>query len=204
MHAGKLSMESIADFVHEVIKEEQLDNTILFGHSMGGYAAMAFLASHPEKLDGISLVHSSAKADSEEKKEIRQTANNFINLHGKELFLKNLIPKLYSSLQNYSHEKEQHLAMAMQYSNEQIIACYKAMMERPDRTHLLSQTNIPIQFIAGRADQSIALTDVLEQSKLVKLEILEGIGHSSMFENPKLLLAAIIGFADDILASFKS
>ena len=59
------SMEFIATFVNEILEQEAIEKTILFGHSMGGYAAMAFAEIFPQKLLGLSLVHSSAQADLE-------------------------------------------------------------------------------------------------------------------------------------------
>ena len=147
-------------------------------------------------------MHSSAQADNEDKKKVRQTAINFIQKNGKEGFLKTLIPKLYGSLSDYQIEKAQHLKMAMQYTNEQIIACYAAMMNRLDRKNVLTNSSFPIQFIGGKEDQSIDYNNLISQSELCQqsdLHVYEGIGHTSMNENPKILLASIIGFTDDIL-----
>ena len=40
----------------------------MIGHSMGGYITLAFAEKFPEKLKGLGLFHSTAYADSEEKK----------------------------------------------------------------------------------------------------------------------------------------
>jgi pimeloyl-ACP methyl ester carboxylesterase len=81
------------------------------------------------------------------------------------------------------------------------------MKNRKDRTHILSEINIPVQFIAGKKDLSIAFENIIQQSKkcnTADLCIFEDIGHTSMHENPKILLEAIIGFIDDKFPHSKS
>lgn len=196
------SMESIATYVNDILIQENISQTILFGHSMGGYASMAFAEKYSDKLIGLSLVHSSASADTVEKKKVRDKAIEYIRKNGKDGFFKTLIPKLYGSLKEFTEEKMEHLKMASAYSSEQIIACYTAMKDRPDRKHVLKQLNFPIQFIGGKEDLSVAFNDLEYQAQLCRksyLTLFECVGHSSMNEKPKNLLEAIIGFTDDTL-----
>lgn len=197
-----LSMEAIAEFIFEILEQEQIKKTILFGHSMGGYAAMAFAEKYNDKLMGLSLVHSSAAADTEEKKNVRQKAIAHIKKNGSEGFFKGLIPKLYGSLSDFTLEKKKHFMMANQYDAAQAIACYEAMKKRPDRQHVLSSIGCPVQFIGGAEDVSVHFKDLEKQAALcsrASLTIFEGISHTSMHENAFLLKEAIIGFIDDIL-----
>lgn len=198
----EFSMEAIADYVFDILEYEGIEKTILFGHSMGGYAAMSFAEKYNDKLIGVSLVHSSARADTADKIKIRISAIEFIQKNGKKQFLKTLIPKLYASNNQKHSSQKWHLEMANQYSDTQLIACYAAMMNRTDKVSLLSLLPFPIQFIGGREDLSIDYKDLTAQATLCKkpiLTIFEEIGHTSMFENPLLLKEAIIGFTDDIL-----
>ena len=68
----ELTMEYMAASIKEVLDKENISKAVLAGHSMGGYTAMQFAASYPEMIRGISLVHSLASADTEEKKENRK------------------------------------------------------------------------------------------------------------------------------------
>ena len=202
------SMEAIAHFVNEVLDQEGIEKVILFGHSMGGYAAMAFAELFPEKLRGISLVHSSASDDSDEKKDVRNQAIKFVQENGKTFFLKTLIPKLYADGGNsFPDEKEAHLESAMHYSDSQIIACYEAMKNRKDRTPLLSEFTFPVQFILGKEDLSIPYKQGIHQAQscsITYLSLFEHVGHTSMVENPHGLLQSIIRFSYDIYNHFHS
>ena len=63
---------------------------------MGGYITLAFAEKYPGQLSALGLFHSSAFADSEEKKAIRRKGIDFIKQHGAFEFLKTSTPNLFS------------------------------------------------------------------------------------------------------------
>jgi pimeloyl-ACP methyl ester carboxylesterase len=81
------TMEDNADAVHSVLSELGIRKSILVGHSMGGYVALAFAELYPEYVKGLALLNSTARADSEERiedraiKAVKHSFINFISLH---------------------------------------------------------------------------------------------------------------------------
>jgi len=67
-----LTMEWFADFIKAIAEEEGLKMFHLFGHSMGGYIALAFAERYPEMLQKFGLFHSNPLADSQEKIKSRE------------------------------------------------------------------------------------------------------------------------------------
>ncbi len=65
------SMELLAQSVKAVLNKAGVRRYIIVGHSMGGYTALAFAELYPENVSGLCLFHSTAYADSEEKKKDR-------------------------------------------------------------------------------------------------------------------------------------
>ena len=65
------SMELFAECIQQLLLELNIDKFTLIGHSMGGYAALALSEICPKKIDHLILFHSTAKADSEPKKNDR-------------------------------------------------------------------------------------------------------------------------------------
>src|SRR5690348_5403533 len=63
-----ISVDNYADCIHALLKEEQIEQCILLGHSMGGYITLAFAEKFAYLLKAFGFVHSTAFADSEEKK----------------------------------------------------------------------------------------------------------------------------------------
>ena len=54
------TMETIAKCVKAVMDSLRLKKYVLIGHSMGGYAGLAFADLFPDNLKGLCLFHSSA------------------------------------------------------------------------------------------------------------------------------------------------
>ena len=83
-----LSIESMAEAVTEILKSADIQQAVIIGHSMGGYIALAIAEKHAEMMKALGLFHSSAFADSEEKKNTRRKNIQFIRSHGSYEFLK--------------------------------------------------------------------------------------------------------------------
>lgn len=193
-----MSMEGLAavmkELAEEVLGEEKF---ILVGHSMGGYIALAFAEKYPQMLSGFGLFHSSAFADSEEKKETRRKAIEVIRERGAFSFLKTATPNLYAPLTKEQKPElvEEHIGSTRQFSPEALIAYYEAMMQRPDRTQVLRDTPLPVLFILGRHDTAVPPEDGLKQCHLPRhshVHLFENSGHMGMVEeaekaNEKLL-----------------
>ena len=57
------TMDLIAKCVKAVMDDLRLKKYVIIGHSMGGYAGLAFADLFPDNLKGLCLFHSSAYAD---------------------------------------------------------------------------------------------------------------------------------------------
>jgi pimeloyl-ACP methyl ester carboxylesterase len=55
-HATVHTYPALADDLLEFIEEQELENIILVGHSMGGKAAMSFALEHPELIEKLVIV----------------------------------------------------------------------------------------------------------------------------------------------------
>jgi pimeloyl-ACP methyl ester carboxylesterase len=181
------SMEDHADALAEIITDLELEKATLIGHSMGGYIALAFAEKYPEKLNALGLFHSSAYADTEEKKATRKKGIEFIKEHGVAKFQEQTIPNLFSDLtrKNNPGLVEEIIARFSNLKEESLVDYYQAMMERPDRSSVLKNIGNPVLFIAGEGDKTIPLNLMLEQSHLPGLSyfhILKNSGHMGMLE----------------------
>jgi len=204
MPQEEITMELLSDFVSEILIQEQIDQFILMGHSMGGYIALAFAEQHEDQLLAFSLVHSSAYEDNEEKKENRRKSIKLIANDGKEVFLSAMIPNLYSetSKNRLKNEMANHLTMAMGISSNALQAYYNAMILRPSRIHVLRNTKLPVQFVIGKEDKAIPFDQSLKQCyipQISKVDILDEIGHSSMVESPDKLSSILNSFCKYVL-----
>jgi pimeloyl-ACP methyl ester carboxylesterase len=171
----------------------------VLGHSMGGYIALAMAEAFPGCMEKMGLLHSTAFADSEAKKETRQQSVEFIGQHGPAAFLATAIPGLFapSFAKGFPEKVNQLIAQGSSFSADALMAYTRAMMTRPDRSALLKMTGIPTLFVMGTEDKAAPMQDVLQQSHLPAhslVRILRGIGHMGMLEDPEAFSAAVISF----------
>src|SRR6476469_2448198 len=66
------TMDRFAALIKEIIIRESISSFFLFGHSMGGYIALAYAEKFSSDLKGLGLLHSTSYPDSEEKKTVRK------------------------------------------------------------------------------------------------------------------------------------
>lgn len=183
-----MTMEGMAETLKFLLEQElKEDFLILIGHSMGGYITLAFVDKYPGVVKSFGLFHSSAFADNEEKIATRKKGIEFIIKNGAMEFLNTSIPNLYApkTKEERSALIEQHKRASERFTKAALIAYYESMIERPDRTNVLKNTNVPVLFILGRYDTAIPIQDGLKQVHMPKqafVYLLENSGHMGMIE----------------------
>ena len=193
------TIEFYADCIYALLKNENIDACIMLGHSMGGYITLAFAEKYPQLLKGFGFVHSTAFADSEEKKQNRQRGIELMDQYGSYAFLKNTTPNLFSNKFKKEHPRKINslIERGNNFSKDALQDYYRAMMQRPDRTAVLKNSKIPVLFIIGTEDTAAPMQDVLKQVHLPEIayiHILENTAHMGMWEASEKLNTAILEF----------
>ncbi|MDP4260887.1 MAG: alpha/beta hydrolase [Bacteroidota bacterium] len=184
-------------------RREGLGEVALIGHSMGGYIVLAFAEKYPERLSAFGLFHSTAYADTEEKKAVRRKGIEFIREHGAFEFLKNTTPNLFSPItKQYSPALVSQFVESLRgFSADTLIAYYESMIKRPERLSILRSVQVPVLFIIGEQDNAIPLQDGLKQCHLPAksyIHILHQSGHMGMLEEAEKSNKALEHFLSDI------
>jgi len=192
------TMDSMAEAIMHMLYHLNIDKCFVIGHSMGGYVALAFLEKYPKLVKGISLFHSSPFADTEEKKHSRDREIELIKA-GKKAQIYNLhTPKTFAdeNVSRFTEQIEKLKSTAKKTDNNGIIAVLEGMKARPDRSGLLKNTLVPVQYIIGAKDNFIPMQilDKLELPKGTDIVVLENSGHMGMFEEKEKSLEAITRF----------
>ncbi len=184
-----MSMEGMADVIKAILDKEGLSQINLIGHSMGGYITLAFAEKYAVYLSAFGLFHSSSYADNEEKKAARKKGIEFVNQHDAYSFFKTSTPKLFSPQTKQQNPAlvEDFVRSLHNFSSEAVVSYYEAMMKRPDRTHVLKTSILPVLFVIGEHDSAIPVQDSLEQAHLPEISyihLLHQSGHMGMLEEP--------------------
>jgi pimeloyl-ACP methyl ester carboxylesterase len=196
-----MSMEGLAEVIKKILEASpsrhggtkggasprSKTGAVLIGHSMGGYITLAFAEKYSTYLSAFGLFHSTAFADSDEKKEIRKKGIEFVQKHGAFEFLKTSSPNLFSPVTKDQKPEliDDFIRSLQNFSSEAVISYYKAMMQRPDRTNLLKTTPLPVLFVLGKYDNAVPFNDSLKLAHMPEkayIHILYLSGHMGMLE----------------------
>ena len=184
------SIEEYANSVIAVIEQLKLPNFFILGHSLGGYVALAIAELHPDYIRGFGMIHSHPYKDPEAKVKDRQKQIEFIESHGHLLYLKQLIPKLFtarfSSSNPFTIDTLIHRASRINVKG--IVDALVAMMTRPDRSNVLKNCNYPVLFIIGKEDETIPPHFNLSQillPRISSIHLLDKVAHMAMFESSR-------------------
>ena len=192
-----MSIEGMAEVMKAILLEEKIETCSMAGHSMGGYISLAFAEKYPQLISSIALVHSTAFADSEEKKANRLKSIEFVKKNGAFEFLKAVITDLFTETWYVNNRQfvEDLIEKSKIFSDEAIIAYYQAMINRPDRTAVLKNINKPVLFIIGEHDKAIPFQQSLQQCYLPaqsNIHILRNSAHMGMWEEAEKLNTSLI------------
>jgi pimeloyl-ACP methyl ester carboxylesterase len=184
------SMELLARAVKAVMDHLKLKKYILVGHSMGGYAALAFAELFPDNLKGICLFHSTSYADSEEKKRDRTRSVKLVKADAN-VYTRTTIKNLFGVKHIDKHHREISFAqkIAGKTSKRGIVSSLEGMKDRPNRDIVLSFSEYPVMMIIGRYDAILPMQSLLNQCDFIPSKyvlLLENDGHMGFLENPKV------------------
>ncbi len=198
---ASFSIADVASNVLEWLNELQIETCIAIGHSLGGYVTLAMAEQAPEALKAFGLFHSTAYADTEDRKLSRNKVIEFVSKHGVQPFIDSFIPPLFFDRSN------KHILplvrLASQTRIETLMAYVKAMRDRPDRINVLQHFERPVLFIAGEQDGGISPESIRKQTERVAagtVYILPEVAHMGMFEKEAETLSQVREFVRATLA----
>jgi pimeloyl-ACP methyl ester carboxylesterase len=197
------TIDDVAEAIHTWMLEKSYTQPVIVGHSLGGYVTLALAGQQPMSIAGMCLFHSTALADSSEKKQSRNKVLEFIEKQGVHAFTSSFISQLYADPQHSSIIAVKKIAVE---STKEIVTGYTcAMRDRKDRTDVVKSFSRPILLIAGEKDQGIPPDTILQQASLnsnAEAFILPEVAHMGMFEAPEACVKKIQKFLEKCLVTF--
>ena len=193
------TMEYLADTLRGMLDTLGIERCTMVGHSMGGYAALAFCERYPERLDGIVLLSSTPNADSDEKKSNREREIALVKAGKKEL-LARTAPEAGFAEENRRAMRDyiDDLCETVHITEDAgIVALLNGMIRRKDMNGMLRESKVPQLFILGCRDGYITEETAEKmiaghpQASVVRLE---HSGHMGFLEQPQECAEAILDF----------
>lgn len=194
------SLDEVADDVAGLLDRLGLDRVVLGGLSMGGYATMAFLRRHPERVRAVVLADTKAGADAEAAAANRERIAARLDAEGTtDALLEDVLPPLLgpTTLRDRPWTAGRVHGLVEHSSPPAAAWAQRAMSSRPDSLATLREVAVPALVIRGAEDalsseeDSRAMADALPGGELV---VLDGVGHLSAVEDPPAFAAALSDF----------
>ncbi|MCE7055366.1 alpha/beta hydrolase [Algoriphagus sp. AGSA1] len=197
-------LEDVAVQLKEWMEEQNIQNPIVIGHSLGGYVTLALLELMGAKLKGVGLFHSTAFADDEEKKGMRDRTLIFLKKHGVDTFVTSFVPPLIPEQKQEELQEEitRAIEQAKQSTLEGLLAYTKAMRDRIDRFEVLRDYTGPKLMIAGTEDGAVKIdASRAHKPAITHYHELNGVGHLGMIEQKNKCIELLREFCGKITDS---
>ncbi|MGB8358235.1 MAG: alpha/beta hydrolase [Bacteroidales bacterium] len=197
------TMEFIAGAVRAVMNDTGEKKVLLAGHSLGGYATLAFAEKYPELLAGYVLFHSHPYADSPETILKRKREIEVVKAGKKDLMYPANISMMFAerNLEIMPAAVTRLREIASHNPAEGIIALLNGMIVRHSRTNVVESGELPLLWILGRWDRYFSPGNAVRDIKLpsnARVEILENSGHLGFVEETELSAELIRIFASGL------
>jgi pimeloyl-ACP methyl ester carboxylesterase len=194
--------DTFSPILHELILKLNIHQKIIvLGHSMGGYAAMAFAAKFPDLIEKLILMHSPVQQADEPSIKLRNREAMLIEKGKKELLLQatissNFAPENSDRFPNVVHALYQSASQVSQLGALQSII---AMNTRSNYLNFLQTSPFPIFIMIGEQDMVYDSADQLKDALTIpkaKTLWLKESGHLGFFEEENKVFEGLNEFLE--------
>jgi pimeloyl-ACP methyl ester carboxylesterase len=180
-----------------------IQQVVLCGLSMGGYASFAFLRKYPQRVSGLILADTRPGADTLEAQANRENVARIAETQGTGAIADLQVPRVISEYTRLHHpEVEMRVRQMIEAATVQgIAAASRGMAQRADSTDLLAHISCPTLVIVGEQDALTPPSVAQEYASQItgaQLFVITNAGHLSNLEQPEAFLQAIRGFLGSI------
>ncbi len=193
------TMEDFADDVAELMNQLGMQQAILCGLSMGGYAIFAFLRKYLQRVKGLILADTKPEADNAATQASRAQVAQLALSQGPEAIAEQQIPRLLSQYtRDQQPDVELHVRHMMNVALAQgIAAAARGMAQRADATDLLTSIPCPTLVITGEHDSITPPSMVrawAEQITNAQFVVIPRAGHLSNLEQAETFTTIMQNF----------
>ncbi len=189
--ADEPSLDRVADDVAALLDAKGLDRVVLGGLSMGGYAAMAFLRRHADRVHALVLADTKASPDPPQARERRLQMADAVSGDGElSVLVDDMLPALVGRT---THERRGLVlgrvrALAQAAPAAAVAWAQRAMAARPDSFDTLRATAVPALVVVGDEDVLSPVADAEAMASALphaRLATIPAAGHLSAVEAPE-------------------
>ncbi|KAA2256724.1 alpha/beta fold hydrolase [Solihabitans fulvus] len=200
---GKTTLDVFARDLAGLLDHLGIDAVVIGGLSMGGQIVLEFHRLFPQRVRGLLLADTFAKADTAEGRKTRtdradQIVRDGIAPYANEVLDKMVAPRTIAARPDVA---EHVLGMMLTTSPEGAAAALRGRAERPDYTDLLPTVAVPTLVVVGSEDEFTPVSDAKFMHERVPgatLTIVDGVGHMPNLERPAEFNDALAGLLESV------
>ena len=168
----------------------------LVGHSLGGYIAFEMMRQAADRVVGLALLDTSARADTLEQSQKRQLQMDMARMGPFDAIAALQFPAFVHPSRSGDKGLHRYMsAMANDNDAEVFIRQQTAIMNRPDSRPTLATIACPTVVIVGDADAATPperAQEIVAGVRGARLVVIEQCGHMCAIERPDAVTAALV------------
>jgi len=197
------TFDEFAPVLDQILSQLDITETVnLIGHSMGGFAAMAYAKKYPDKVASLTLIHTLIQQADPTSIKHRLRQADLIRRNKKKLLLQfsndsNFAPG--NSLK-FPAQYKQLEQISNLVSGEGALEAIHAINNRENSLPFLKDARFPILIVIGQKDRVYNPEQQLRESKNIpgaEVLILQNSGHMGFWEEEQIFNAKIASFIGD-------
>lgn len=193
---GLLTMERIADDAVRLLDHLGLSRAIVCGLSMGSYAALALVRSHPDRLRALVLCSGRPGADDEDARRSRALMAEKVLREGATAAADAMTPRLLGKTTQQQRPEVAARVRAMVLANPPrgIADALAGLAARADSTATLREVRVPTLVLCGDEDPLATPEEARKVHAGIagsRMEVLARTGHLMNMEDPSAFDAAL-------------
>jgi pimeloyl-ACP methyl ester carboxylesterase len=203
---GKTPLEAYARDLEGLLDHLGVGRFVLGGLSMGGQIVMECYRLFPERVRGLILADTFAKAETDAGKEQRNELADRLLREGMDDYSAEILPKMLAphNVQALPGVAEHVLGMMRTTLPEGAAAALRGRAERPDYVEMLSHVSVPALVVVGSDDEFTPVSDAefmherLPHSTLV---VIDDAGHLPNLERETEFNRALGAFLESTMST---
>jgi 3-oxoadipate enol-lactonase len=186
---GQYTLEFFVDDLLGLLDYLKISRPVLCGLSMGGYIALRTAERNPERVTGLILADTQAKADSNEAKLKRGAAIKSVKAHGVSAYAESFVKSVLSPHTFTADKAVVEMTRRMIQGNSSLGICgaLLALASRTDTTETLASIKLPTLILVGEHDILTPPSASQEMHSRIpnsEIHIIANAAHMSNLENP--------------------
>ncbi|MGK5685407.1 alpha/beta fold hydrolase [Actinoplanes sp. URMC 104] len=198
---GRTPLATFARDVFGLLDVLGVGDVVLGGLSMGGQIVMECCRLFPERIRGLILADTFARADTPEGQAWRRATADRLEAEGMGWYARDNLAKMIAAYNvEAMPEVAAHVRTMMTGAPPAgAAAALRGRAERPDYREVLAGVRVPTLIVVGRDDEFTPVADGEEMHQLVAgsaLVVVDGAGHLPNLEQPAAFDKALVAFLE--------